>query len=480
MTDEPRFMEPGLGEPLLIVDEPPAPKEVLTPTQWLRKRLFNTWYNSTVTLILVPLLAYLGWRFFAFIVFNARWDPVRNNLTLFMVGRFPRAEMWRVTAQVIIWSSAIGLAWGAAVAGAKARALRAGLPYREDPLLAKARRYWAILVILGLLLSMTRTLGPLFLVLVSLTSAAALQYFGSRAPADHVGYLWAGVAVLGVTGFQIVSGFYGNGWLWMGLPVAAAAAGFTRRHEWSNPMRARLVAVAAAAVVLVITYFAYQVLDQRGVPWHQWEGLRLNLLAAPIAIVLAFPLGIALALARRSSFPALRIVSTGYIELIRGVPLISLLLMGAFFIGFFLNTTTPLSSVTRAITVLTMFTAAYVAEIVRGGLQSIPKGQVEAGQSLGLSPLTVTRRIVLPQALRNVIPPMVGQFIALTKDTTLLYIIAVAELLYVRGLVHAQAEFRAFGHAETLVFVALIFWAITFSMSRESQRLERKLGVGER
>jgi general L-amino acid transport system permease protein len=307
-----------------------------------------------------------------------------------------------------------------------------------------------------------------------------LQYLGSRAPAEHVGYLWAGVAVLGVAGFQIVSGFYGNGWLWMGIPLAVAATRFARRFESSNTFRSRLARLAVAAVVLVIAYLAYQAIDHRGVPWHMWEGLRLNLLAAPIAVVLALPLGIALALARRSSFPALRIVSTGYIELIRGVPLISLLLMGAFFIGFFLNTTHALSSITRAVTVLTMFTAAYVAEIVRGGLQSIPKGQIEAGQSLGLTPLAVTRRIVLPQALRNVIPPMVGQFIALTKDTTLLYIIAVAELLYVRGLVHAQAEFRAFGHAETLVFVALIFWAITFSMSRESQRLERKLGVGER
>jgi len=230
----------------------------------------------------------------------------------------------------------------------------------------------------------------------------------------------------------------------------------------------------------VVAYVAYMVIDHRGVGWEQWEGLRLNLLAAPIAIVLAFPLGVALAIARRSSFPALRIISTGYIELIRGVPLISLLLMGQFFIGFFLNTTTPLSSITRAITALTMFTSAYIAEIVRGGLQSIPRVQVEAGQSVGLRPFTIIRLIVLPQALRNVIPAMVGQFIALTKDTTLLSIIAVADLLYVRGIVHAQAEYRAFGIAETLVFVALIFWAITFSMSRESQRLERKLGVGER
>jgi general L-amino acid transport system permease protein len=173
-------------------------------------------------------------------------------------------------------------------------------------------------------------------------------------------------------------------------------------------------------------------------------------------------------------------IATGYIELIRGVPLISLLLMAHLFIGFFLDTSTPLSSLTRAFIALTLFTSAYIAEIIRGGLQSVPKGQIEAGQSIGLSAWKVTRLIVLPQALRNVIPSMVGQFIALTKDTTLLYIISIAEILYVRGIVHAQAEYRAFGIAETLVFVALIFWSITFSMSRESQRLERRLGVGVR
>jgi general L-amino acid transport system permease protein len=480
MADEPRFMEPGLGEPLIIVDETRPPEEALTLIQWLRKRLFNTWYNSLVTLILTPILAYLGWRFFAFVALNARWDPVRNNLTLFMVGRYPRAELWRVVAQVVLWSSAIGLAWGAAVAGAKARALRAGLSYKEDPLLAKVRRYWALLAVVGLLLAMTQTLGPLLVVGMSFGAAAALQYLGARTPAEHVGYLWAGVGVLGVAGFQIVSGFYGNGWLWMGVPFAVAAARPLGRIEWSSPRVARLARLGVAVAVLAVAYVAYAVIDHRGVGWERWEGLRLNLLAAPIAIVLAFPIGLGLALARRSSFPALRVISTGYIELIRGVPLISLLLMGQFFIGFFLNTTTPLSSITRAVTVLTLFTSAYIAEIVRGGLQSVPKGQVEAGQSVGLSPFAITRRIVLPQALRNVIPPMVGQFIALTKDTTLLYIIAVAELLYIRVIVHAQAEYRAFGIAETLVFVALIFWAITFSMSRESQRLERKLGVGER
>jgi general L-amino acid transport system permease protein len=480
MTDEPRLLEPGLQEPRLLPEEERPPKETLTPAQWLRKRLFNNWYNTLLTLVLLPLVAYLAWRFFAFAVLNARWDPVRRNLTLLMVGRYPRDEMWRIVAQIVIWSSAVGLAWGAAVAGAKARARRSGLPYREDPVLAKVRRYWAVLLLVGLFLAMIETWGPLLVVVASLGSAAVLQVLGARTPGRYVAYLWFAVAVLAVAGFQIVSGFYGSGWLWMGVPVALAAARFVGHLPGPSDRARRLLRLGAAAVVLVAAYLVYAAVDHRGVGWGRWEGLRLNLLAAPIAITLAFPLGLGLALARRSSFPALRLVATGYIELIRGVPLISLLLMGHFFIGFFLNLDTPLSAVTRAVTVLTLFTAAYIAEIVRGGLQGVSRGQVEAGQSVGLTPFRVTRLIVLPQALRNVIPAMVGQFIALTKDTTLLFIISVPELLYVRSIVHAQAEFRAFGIAETLVFVALVFWAITFSMSRESQRLERRLGVGER
>jgi general L-amino acid transport system permease protein len=139
-----------------------------------------------------------------------------------------------------------------------------------------------------------------------------------------------------------------------------------------------------------------------------------------------------------------------------------------------------LSGISRAIASFTLFTAAYVAEIVRGGLQSLPAGQTEAGQALGLSTTSVMRLIVLPQALRAVIPAMVGQFISLFKDSSLLAIIAILEFLGVRSLIHAQPDFRVTAHAETLVFVAVGYWAFAYAMSRESQRLEGRLGVGER
>ena len=200
-----------------------------------------------------------------------------------------------------------------------------------------------------------------------------------------------------------------------------------RGHDPGSSIRYAGVTVVAG-VVIAIT----RAIDLGGIDWSDWGGLQLNIVVATASIVLAFPVGLLLALGRRSSLPALRWMSTAYIELIRGVPLISLLLMGQFFIGFFLNTDDPLSNVTRATAAITMFSAAYIAEIVRGGLQSVPRGQTEAGQAQGLPPAKITRLIVMPQALRAVIPAMVGQFISLFKDTSLLVIISIPEFLGVR------------------------------------------------
>lgn len=483
MTDDRPHLDVDIDEPSSDQEFQLAPLLTgkLSLREWLRKNLFKNRYNSVITILLGGVAVYLGYRFFNFVFFTARWAPVEENLTLFMIGRFPRDEQWRVVAQVLLWSATMGLAWGAAVAGAKVRAVRSGIPYVEDSTLSRVRRYGGLLVLLALLLLLTRSFGPLLVVAAAFVVAGALQWLAAHKVAEsYVGLLWAGVAVLGVLGFQIVSGGQGNAWLWTGAPVAAAAWSLVGRRDFTDLKKLRTAQSVAAVLVLVVAFVVYTIIDFEGIGWDKWEGFHLNLLATAVAIVLAFPLGLLLALARRSSFPALRIMSTAYIEAIRGVPLISLLLMAQFFIGFFLNTSTPLSLITRALAAMTLFTAAYVAEIVRGGLQSVPRGQIEAGQSVGLSPFRVTRLIVLPQALRAVIPAMVGQFISLFKDTSLLTIIGVSEILNVRELVHSQADFRGFGIAETLVFVMFAFWAISFTMSRESQRLERRLGVGER
>ena len=475
-------LTPAIGheDTVLIPEEPRGPQKRLPPGEWAKKNLFSNWYNSLITIVLGVVILFLAVQAFEFVFLNARWQPITHNLTLFMIGRFPRDEQWRLVAQIVLWSAAAGLAWGAAIAGAKFRAAQMGIPYVDDSGLRKMRRYWAVILLVIVLLFATSTIWPLVLTVASLATGAVLYQLSSRVPGQYAAPMWAGVAVLGVLGYQIVSGFEGMAWLWMAAPLALAGSWVVGRRDYETVRKQRIWQAGIAGAIAIATFVVYLFLPDGGVGWGKWEGFHLTLIVTVVALIVAFPLGLLLALARRSSFPALSMMATGYIELIRGVPLISLLLMALFFIGFFLNTSSPLSTLTRALAAMVLFTAAYIAEIVRGGLQSVPKGQIEAGLSIGMSHAAVTRQIVLPQALRAVIPAMVGQFISLFKDTTLLTIIGVSEILNVRELVHGQAEFRGFGIAETLVFVMVAFWAISFTMSRESQRLERKLGVGER
>jgi general L-amino acid transport system permease protein len=200
------------------------------------------------------------------------------------------------------------------------------------------------------------------------------------------------------------------------------------------------------------------------------------------AMVLCFPLGILLALGRRSTLPAVRVVCVAYIEFFRGIPLIGLLVMSWLAFGFFVppGATVP-DRVIRALVAFVLFQSAYIAEIVRGGLQSVPKGQREAAMAGGLSPWKTTSLVILPQALRSVIPALVGQGISLFKDTSLVFAIALLDLLQVARTVTAQPQFLGQGLlAETLVFASFIYWVGSYWMSRESQRLERRMGIGER
>jgi len=205
----------------------------------------------------------------------------------------------------------------------------------------------------------------------------------------------------------------------------------------------------------------------------------LNLLGAVVGIGLSLPLGVLLALGRRSKLPAIRLVCTVYIELIRGVPLISLLFMASIMLQLLLPDSFRPDLVIRAMLTITLFSAAYMAENVRGGLQAIPKGQYEAAYAVGLNGALTTLLIILPQALRAVIPAIVGQFIALFKDTTLFGFIAILELLNISRSVLGNLEWRG-RIFELYVFIGVVFWVLCYSMSYVSRRIERSLGVGER
>jgi general L-amino acid transport system permease protein len=405
----------ALDEPRPVVDE--IQTGPLPPRQWIRENLFNSPLNTVLTIVFGVLLGLVLFRATRFVFFTARWEIITVNLTNYMVGRFPRGELYRVWVAVFLLAAAGGIGAG----------LSSRFAVETTTRTARLRKAAPVLVGLVVVLSFTRTPMPAILV--------------------------AGTAAIGVAGYVL-----------------------GRKLPERTTRRMPLIYLA----VLILGYVA--ITQFGGVGYARWGGLLVNLFVAVSAIVLSFPFGVLLALGRRSTFPIIRLVCIVYIETIRGVPLIALLFMSAQTLGFFLppGMSRP-ELITRGLVAFVMFAAAYVAEIVRGGLQSVPTGQTEAANAIGLSPLKVTFLIVLPQALRNVIPALVGQFISLTKDTALLSFLSVLEILQVAQSVTSQGAFLGQGlQAEAFVFAGFLFWIMCYTMSRASQRLEQRLGVGER
>jgi general L-amino acid transport system permease protein len=210
-----------------------------------------------------------------------------------------------------------------------------------------------------------------------------------------------------------------------------------------------------------------------------WGGLFLTLLISLVGITASFPLGILLALGRRSSLPIIRGLCVAFIELIRGVPLVTVLFMASVMLPLFFPPGWTIDKLTRALIGVTIFSAAYLAEVVRGGLQAIPKGQYEAAMALGLGYWQSMILIILPQALKLVIPGIVNSFISLFKDTSLVFIMGLYDLLNIAKLIVVSREWL--GHdVESYIFAGLGFWIFCFAMSRFSLRLERKLNTGHR
>ena len=224
------------------------------------------------------------------------------------------------------------------------------------------------------------------------------------------------------------------------------------------------------------------VLGLSHVPTDQWGGLFLTLVVASVGIAASFPLGILLALGRRSQLPFVRWASIGFIEFVRGVPLVTVLFMSSVMLPLFLPPDVTFDKLLRALIGVALFSAAYLAEVIRGGLQAIPRGQFEAADALGLSYAQKMGLIVLPQALKLVIPGIVNSFISLFKDTSLVLIIGLFDLLgIVQQSIASDAKWFSTQTATTGYFFAgLVFWIFCFSMSRYSAFLERRLASGER
>jgi general L-amino acid transport system permease protein len=257
------------------------------------------------------------------------------------------------------------------------------------------------------------------------------------------------------------------------LVTMLAARRFGVRRLWVS------LAWLAAALAGVLLLAGVGHVTLRPIATNLWGGLLLTMVLSISGILLSFPLGVALAVGRQSRLPVVRIVSITYIELIRAVPLISILFMAQFLFPLVLPEGLRIDNVIRAIGGITLFSAAYVAENVRGGLQAIPRGQHEAAFAVGLRTWQTTIFIVLPQALRITIPANVGLFISLMKDTTLAYIIGLLEILGIGRAVLAQPEWLG-TQFEVYLFVATVFFVLSYTLSQASYRLEKELGIGER
>ena len=374
-----------------ISEKPPATE--VGVLGWLKKNLFNTWYDALLT---IGSLAFTYWVLRGVIEWaiskatfstepgvcrgaravaaaagetaSACWSVVITNIKVFMIGRYPSEEGWRI---------------------------------------------WVSLGIVAVL--------------------AVLTWL-----------IWRSEARMGARRWVVI------GWL-VSLPVITILLrGFSEESQ---------------VLPLVATDI--------------WSGLLLTIVLALVGIVASFPLGVLLALGRRSDLPALKVFCTMYIELIRGVPLITVLFMSRLLLPLFLPPQVRFGTVLRALVGMTLFSAAYSAENIRGGLAAIPIGQYEAAKAVGLNNALMMALIILPQAIQKVIPAIVGQFISLFKDTTLVVIIGLLDLLGVAKAVTGQQDFIGL-QKEVYLFAALLYFIFSYAMSYGSRRLEVTMGVGER
>ncbi len=249
------------------------------------------------------------------------------------------------------------------------------------------------------------------------------------------------------------------------------------RYFWSKWLIVAWGVVLAVFFILMYgSLFGWlDVFGLEKVTTDRWGGLPLTIMLATLSIVLAFPLAVLVALGRRSHLPVIRSFCTIYVEFVRGVPLISVLFMASLLFKLFMPPGTEIDALIRVVIGITLFAAAYMAEVVRGGLQAMPKGQTEAAASLGLSYWQTQRKVVLPQALATVIPGVMNNFISIFKDTSLVYIVSLYELTGSHGLAfNSDADWRPY-KLEGYLFIVAIYFVFCFAMSRYSLWIEKQV-----
>jgi len=290
------------------------------------------------------------------------------------------------------------------------------------------------------------------------------------------GACWSVIA----TNFRfILFGFFPHDEHWRPLIAILILCGLLFYSRNRNHWKKHLLYAWIIGLVVMGVLMRGGIFGLSSVETTQWGGLPLTLLLSVFGLTIAYPLGVIFALGRQSKMPTIKWMSVVYIELIRGVPLISLLFMGSFIFPLFLPEGVNFPTILRALVAIIIFTAAYIAEVVRGGLQGMERGQYEAAESIGLNYFLTMRLIILPQALKIVIPPTVQQLISAFKDTSLVVIIALFDLLKTSQTVLSNPEWMGFSR-EVYIFVAILYFLGCFSMANYSRKLEKELSTEDR
>ena len=418
----------------------PPPLTEVGVIGWMRGNLFSSWFNSLLTVVsaaVTVLALFYGLRW---VITGAEWTVIGVLGGQLVIGQYNTEGscpgqncFWRPQVALMLVSALFGMAWGIS-----ARSAQTG-PLRSAPL--------------GPGGGVAKRLG--IGVVVVLTLFAFLPYSFDRMGVD--------VRLL------------------LAANIPALLAGWAVAHYFGMSLRGIVIYVVVAFIVSVILMRGLP-----GIPGLQpvlvihWGGLTLNLLLSVVGIGLSLPIGIALALGRRSNLPVVKLMCVVFIEVFRGVPLITLLFMSQVLVPLAFPEDFNSNSLLRAGIIITLFSSAYMAENIRGGLQALHPGQAEAARALGLPGWQTTMLISLPQAIRNVIPAIVGQFISLFKDTTLVYIIGMLDVLEIsRAFIQGNTEYLS-SAKEVFIFLALVFWIFTFTMSYVSGKVEEYLGVGQR
>ena len=401
---------------------------------WVRRNLFSSWLNGITTIVLIAAIGWILSGFLEWAVFTANftasvgsecrgqgacWALIREKYRYIFFGSFPYEQHWRPLFAVI--------------------AMLAMLVLSAD----RRMWNWRLLVIWG----------------VGSFVTFLLMFGQIHIPLSL--FLFVALVVGGVG---------------MSLRKAVADAGEM------NAYRA-LAAIGFVGLALriagILPAWSLDIAPLSYVETSLWGGIPVTMILATYGLAFAFPYGILLALGRRSNLPLIKGLCVGFIELIRGVPLISLLIMASVMLPLFLPSGTTIDKFLRAQVAVILFAGAYIAEVIRGGLQSLPKGQFEAADAMGLNYPQKTLLIVLPQAIRVVIPPLINTFIGFFKDTSLVLIIGIFDFLNTANQALVDPNWAGFP-AEVYLFAAFIYFIFCYSMSRYSKYLEVELNKGTR